>query len=52
VDQRLPYVWDYDIDEERFRALLEGRETLGRLDRSWAAVRLLETLPIQRSAGS
>ncbi len=42
MDQRLPYVWDYDIDEERFRALLEGRETLGRLDRSWAAVRLLE----------
>jgi hypothetical protein len=39
---RLPYVWDYDIDEERFRALLEGRETLGRLDRAWAAVRLLE----------
>ncbi len=42
MDQRLPYVWDYDIDEESFRALLEGRETLGRLDRSWAAVRLLE----------
>ncbi len=41
----LPYVWDYDIDEARFRALLEGRETLGRLDRSWAAVRLLEYAP-------
>ncbi len=38
----LPYVWDYDLDEQRFRALLEGRETLGRLDRDWAAVRLLE----------
>jgi hypothetical protein len=39
---RLPYVWDYDIDEETFQALLDGRTTLGRLDRDWAAVRLLE----------
>ena len=39
---RIPYVWDYDIDEARFRALLEGREVMGRLDRDWAAVRLLE----------
>jgi len=39
---RLPYVWDYDIDEDQFRALLEGRETMGRLDRDWAATRLLE----------
>jgi hypothetical protein len=42
---RLPYVWDYDIDETRFRALLEGRETLGRLDRDWAAARLLDHAP-------
>jgi hypothetical protein len=40
--KRLPYVWDYDIDEDRFRALLEGRETIGRLDRDWAAARLLD----------
>jgi hypothetical protein len=39
---RLPFVWDYDLDEEDFRALLEGRKTLGRLDRNWAAIRLLE----------
>jgi len=39
---RLPFVWDYDIDEAAFRRLLEGRTTLGRLDRDWAAVRLLE----------
>jgi hypothetical protein len=38
----LPYVWDYDLDEGTFRALLAGRETRGRLDRNWAAVRLLE----------
>jgi hypothetical protein len=42
---RLPYLWDYDIDEETFQALLEGRTALGRLDRDWAAVRLLEHAP-------
>ena len=40
--KRLPYVWDYDIDETRFRALLEGLEVIGRLDRDWAAGRLLD----------
>jgi hypothetical protein len=39
---RLSYVWDHDIDEDRFRALLDGRETIGRLDRDWAAARLLD----------
>lgn len=45
VASRLPYVWDYDLDEAGFRALLAGRKTLGRLDRDWAAVRLLEHAP-------
>ena len=39
---RFPFVWDYDLDEGAFKALLEGRRTVGRLDRNWAAVRLLE----------
>ena len=38
----MPWVWDYDLDETQFRALLDGSRTLGRLDRDWAAVRLLE----------
>jgi hypothetical protein len=42
---RLSFVWDYDLDEEGFAALLAGRRTLGRLDRDWAAVRLLEYAP-------
>ena len=42
---RLSYVWDYDIDEVTFRAILAGEVTLGRLDRDWAAVRLLEYAP-------
>jgi hypothetical protein len=42
---RLPYLWDYDIDEATFEEILAGRKTLGRLDRDWAAVRLLENAP-------
>ena len=42
MGKRLPYVWDYDIDEDQFRALLKGRLTIGPLDRRWAAVRLIE----------
>jgi|SRR6476660_2096120 hypothetical protein len=39
---RPAYLWDYDLDERDFQALLDGRNRLGRLDRDWAAVRLLE----------
>jgi hypothetical protein len=43
--RRSPYVWDYDIDEAQFLDILAGRLTIGRLDRDWAAVRLLEYAP-------
>ena len=42
---RLPWVWDYDLDAEAFDDLLAGRTTFGRLDRDWAAVRLLDYAP-------
>ena len=42
---RLPFVWDYDIDEAQFVALLAGTLSLGRLDQRWAAIRLLEYAP-------
>lgn len=42
MSNRLAYVWDYDIDETQFQALLSGELTMGRLNREWAAVRLLE----------
>lgn len=45
---RLPFVWDYDVSDEQFRALLAGGAPLGRLDRDWAAVRLLEYAPYDR----
>ena len=43
--RRSPYVWDYNIDEAQFLDILAGRLTVGRLDRDWAAVRLLEYAP-------
>ena len=45
--RRLPYVWDYDIDEAQFREMLAGRLAIGRLDRDWAAIRLLEYAPYE-----
>jgi hypothetical protein len=42
TSHRLPFVWDYDLDEAQFRELLDGGPPLGRLDRDWAAVRLLD----------
>ena len=45
--QRLPYLWDYDLDETQFREILSGRRVFGRLDRDWAARRLLEYAPYE-----
>lgn len=42
MQKRSPYVWDYEIDEQEFLDILAGRLKKGRLDRDWAAVRLLE----------
>lgn len=41
----LTYVWDYDIDEETFLEMVQGKKAIGRLDRDWAIVRLLEYAP-------
>lgn len=39
-------VWGhYNIDEAQFRSILAGDLVLGRLDRDWAAVRLIEYAP-------
>lgn len=45
MSTQLPYVWDYDLTSTQFDQLLAGELTLGRLDRNWAAVRLLEYAP-------
>ena len=44
---RLPYVWDYNIDADQFREILDGKLTIGPLDRRWAAVRLIEYAPYE-----
>jgi len=38
----LAFIWDYDLDEAQFCALLDGTQTIGRLDSDWAVIRLLE----------
>jgi hypothetical protein len=45
TSQRLPYVWDYDLDRNQFLEILNGRLRKGRLDQDWAAHRLLEYAP-------
>ncbi len=51
MTSRLPYVWDYNIDENEFREILAGRIALGRLDQDWAALRLLEYAPYKEIIG-
>jgi hypothetical protein len=41
-EQRLAFIWDYNISERDFLAMLAGELTIGRLGQDWAAVRLLE----------
>lgn len=45
MPDRARYVWDYDLDEPTFAAVLAGEKCVGRLDRDWAAVRLIEYAP-------
>jgi hypothetical protein len=42
---RARYVWDYDITEEQFDAILAGQAAIGKLDRGWAAARLIDSAP-------
>jgi hypothetical protein len=42
MKNRSPYVWDYNISESEFRAMLAGELTIGRLGQDWAVIRLLE----------
>ncbi|MHB1355734.1 MAG: hypothetical protein ACYCZF_07130 [Anaerolineae bacterium] len=41
-ETRSAYVWDYDINEQQFNAILNGDLVIGRLDQDWAACRLIE----------
>jgi hypothetical protein len=35
--ERSAYVWDYDITEQQFSAILNGDLVIGRLDQDWVA---------------
>lgn len=45
--RRLSYLWDYELDADQFQSLLRGEVRIGRLDRDWAATRLLEHAPYE-----
>lgn len=40
--QRLPYLWDYDLNADQFFEILNGRLVKGRLNQDWAVRRVLE----------
>ncbi len=41
-----PYwLWDNDLNESEFVTILSGQSAKGHLDRTWAAVRLLDYAP-------
>ena len=42
MKKQAKYVWDYDLSQEEFDALLDGRLRREKLDRDLAAVRLIE----------
>lgn len=38
-------VWDYNLTQDNFEAILAGQKQLGSLDQSWAIARVLENVP-------
>lgn len=37
-------VWDYNLTQDEFEAILYGKKVLGNMNQSWAIVRVLENL--------
>lgn len=37
-------VWDYNMSQSQFEDILQGKNTMGSLDQSWAIARVLENL--------
>lgn len=37
-------VWDYNLTQDEFEAILAGKKVLGNMDQSWAITRVLENL--------
>ena len=45
MSNQTAYLWDYDLSQNDFQAILSGERTIGRLGQDWAALRLLEYAP-------
>ena len=45
MQARYPWLWDTDLDNEGFDALLSGRQGADGRDERWAMVRLIEYAP-------
>ena len=45
MESRYPWLWDADLDNEGFDALLQGREARDGRDERWAILRLIEYAP-------
>ncbi|MEK7495756.1 MAG: hypothetical protein AAB569_06400 [Patescibacteria group bacterium] len=37
-------VWDYNLNQKEFEAILQGKKVLGNMNQSWAIARVLENL--------
>ena len=42
MQEKYAFLWDYKLTNEEFIRILDGQLKKGRLDRDWAAIRLLE----------
>lgn len=42
---KIAYLWDYDIDEDKLKDILAGKLEMGRINKQWANIRLLEYAP-------
>ena len=45
MSAKIPYIWDYDIDEDKLKDILSGKLSIGHIDKKWAVIRLLEYAP-------
>ena len=45
--KRYPWLWDVDMDNATFEAILNEKTVVGALDSDWAMLRLLEYAPFR-----
>ena len=45
MDDRFPWLWDTDMDNAAFEALLRGERSASPRDSNWAMARLIEYAP-------